>query len=75
MGQLGIVPAAGIPTIGYIFDDYDKVWQAVDGELGHFIAREIEKRGELVVLKGVHDIGFRHITSGRKFMTDPKVAR
>ncbi|HSV79670.1 MAG TPA: TRAP transporter substrate-binding protein [Ramlibacter sp.] len=68
----GVVPTAGMPTLGFIFDSYDKVWQAIDGELGQFIARDIEKRGELVVLKGVHDIGFRHITSSRRFMTDPK---
>jgi tripartite ATP-independent transporter DctP family solute receptor len=68
----GVVPAAGMPTLGFLFDGYDKVWQAIDGELGTYIAREVEKRGELVVLNGVHDIGFRHITSNRRFMTDPK---
>jgi len=68
----GVVPTAGIPTLGFIFDGYEKLWPAIDGELGQFIARDIEKRGELVVLKGVHDIGFRHITSARRFMTDPK---
>jgi len=68
----GIVPAAGTPTLGFLFDSHDKVWQAIDGELGTHIAKEVEKRGELVVLKGVHDIGFRHITSNRRFMTEPK---
>jgi tripartite ATP-independent transporter DctP family solute receptor len=68
----GVQPAAGMPTLGFLFDSYDKVWQAVDGELGTWIGKEVEKRGELVVLKGVQDIGFRHVTSNRRFMTEPK---
>lgn len=68
----GVVPTAGLPTLGFIFDGYEKVWPAIDGELGEFVAREVQKRGDLVVLKGVHDIGFRHITSSRRFMLDPK---
>lgn len=68
----GVVPAAGIPTLGFLFDSYEKVWQAIDGELGAYIAKDVEKRGELVVLNGVHDIGFRHITSNRRFMMEPK---
>lgn len=68
----GVAPVAGMPTLGFIFDGYDKLWQAVDGELGQFVAKDIEKRGELVVLNGVHDIGFRHITSGRRPIAEPK---
>jgi tripartite ATP-independent transporter DctP family solute receptor len=68
----GVVPAAGMPTLGFLFDSYDKLWQAIDGELGAYIGKEVEKRGELVVLKGVQDIGFRHITSNRRFMSEPK---
>jgi tripartite ATP-independent transporter DctP family solute receptor len=67
-----VVQSAGLPTLGFIFDGYDKVWQTIDGDLGNFSATTIEKRGELGVLKGVHDIGFRQVTSNRRFMTDPK---
>jgi tripartite ATP-independent transporter DctP family solute receptor len=67
-----VVPSAGLPTLGFVFDGYEKLWPAIDGELGTFVAREAEKRGELVVLKGVHDIGFRHVTSNRRFMLEPK---
>lgn len=67
-----ITPVAGMPTLGFVFDTYDKVWQAVDGELGTYIGKEVEKRGEIVVLNGVQDIGFRHVTSNKKFMMEPK---
>lgn len=63
---------AGMPTLGFIFENYDKVWQAIDGNLGKYVANEIGKRGELVVLDGVHDIGFRHVTSNARFFMDPK---
>jgi TRAP-type transport system periplasmic protein len=71
----GVVQSAGVPTLGFIFDGYDKLWSAIDGEVGSLIKGVIEKRGELIMLEGVHDIGFRHVTSNRKFMTDPKDLR
>lgn len=66
---------AGLPTLGFIFDGYDKIWPAIDGKLGDYVKNAVEKRGELFVLEGVHDIGFRHVTSNRGFFTTPESIR
>lgn len=68
----GLDRKAGMPTLGFIFADYEKVWNAIDGDLGRYIAQEIGRRNELVVLDGVMDIGFRQITSKGRFFADPK---
>jgi TRAP-type transport system periplasmic protein len=67
----GVTPEAGLPTLGFIFDGYDKLWTAIDGDLGIYINGEIEKPGDIVVLPGVHDVGFRQITSNKGFFLTP----
>jgi tripartite ATP-independent transporter DctP family solute receptor len=57
--------------LGFIFDDYDKIWPAIDGDLGKYVKSVVEKRGELYMFDGVHDIGFRHVTSNRGFFSEP----
>ncbi len=46
----GVVPAAGMPTLGFLFDSYEKAWAAVEGDLGNYIAREIQKKGEMLII-------------------------
>lgn len=67
-----ITPAAGLPTLGFIFESQEKIWPAIEGELGNYLADQINKRGEIVVLPGVHDLGMRHVTSNKHFMLEPK---
>jgi tripartite ATP-independent transporter DctP family solute receptor len=69
------VLAAGLPSLGFVFSSYDKLWHAIDGELGKFIAKAVERRGELVVFPGVMDVGFRQITSSKRTVADPKDLR
>jgi len=60
-----LVPAAAINAVGFAFRDYQTVWAAMDGELGAFIAAEIERVG-LHMMSRVWDNGFRQMTtSGR----------
>jgi TRAP-type transport system periplasmic protein len=66
------VLSAGMPSLGFIFDSYDKVWQAIDGGLGKYIAKIMEAKGDLVVFPGVMDVGFRQVTSSKRTMVDPK---
>ncbi|MBZ9603234.1 TRAP transporter substrate-binding protein [Phyllobacterium chamaecytisi] len=61
----------GLPTLGFVFDDYDTVWQTIDGKLGQYIAAKIAARGELVVIDAIHDIGFRHVTSNLGVFNEP----
>lgn len=67
-----VIPVAGLPTLGFVFDGYDKIWPAIDGDLGTFIAGEIQKRGELLVIAPCLDLGFRQLTSNKRPILDPK---
>jgi tripartite ATP-independent transporter DctP family solute receptor len=60
-----LVPAAAITGIGFAFSDYDAVWQALDGDLGAYVRKEIAK-SNLVAMEHIWDNGFRQITSSSK---------
>ncbi|HYZ22539.1 MAG TPA: TRAP transporter substrate-binding protein [Rhodopila sp.] len=57
-----LVPPASINGVGFAFRDYDTVWKAMDGKLGAYVRKEIDKRG-LVAMDKMWDNGFRQITS------------
>jgi TRAP-type transport system periplasmic protein len=57
-----LVPAASITGIGFAFPDYNKVWQALDGDLGVYVRAQILK-ANLVAMDRIWDNGFRQITS------------
>src|ERR1700730_2597213 len=40
-----LVPPASINGIGFVWENYSKVWPAMDGELGSYIRKQIEKAG------------------------------
>jgi len=65
-----LVAPASISGIGFAFPDYDKVWAAMDGDLGAYIREQIKKAG-LMVLDRIWDNGFRQITSSTKPITSP----
>src|ERR1700761_6371069 len=57
-----LIPTASLTGVGFAFTSYDKVWAALDGEVGKFIRGNIEKVG-LVPFEAMWDNGFRQITS------------
>ena len=65
-----LVPKAPINAIGFAFPSYDKVWAAMDGDLGEFIKGEIDKVG-LYLMRTVWDNGFRQITTSGKPVNGP----
>ena len=65
-----LVPAIGIVNTGFAFASYDQVWKAMDGELGAFVNKEIEKAGLLHVCK-FWDNGFRQLTSSTREIKSP----
>jgi tripartite ATP-independent transporter DctP family solute receptor len=65
-----LVPAASINGIGFAFADYDTVWKAMDGDLGGFVRKEIEK-ANLVVMDKIWDNGFRQTTSSTRPINGP----
>ena len=65
-----LVPKAAISGIGFAWSGYDKVWPAMDGELGAYVRAEIAKGG-LMAFNKMYDNGFRQITSSTKPITTP----
>ena len=65
-----LVAASGLPSVGFAFDSYDKVWAAMDGELGVTIRAAIAKSG-LVPMDRIWDNGFRQVTSSTKPIRTP----
>ena len=60
-----LVPKASINGIGFAWSGYDKVWPAMDGELGAYVRGEIAKSG-LFAFEKIYDNGFRQITSSTR---------
>src|SRR4051794_24973376 len=65
-----LVPNASITGIGFAWSGYDKVWPAMDGELGASVRAQIQKAG-LYAFEKQYDNGFRQITSSTKPINGP----
>lgn len=65
-----LVPAASINGVGFAWSGYDKVWPAMDGELGTHVRAQIAKAG-LVAQEQMWDNGYRQMTSSTKPITGP----
>ena len=65
-----LVPAASINGIGFAFPDYETVWKAMDGDLGAYVRKQINK-ANLVVMDKIWDNGFRQTTSSTKAINTP----
>jgi tripartite ATP-independent transporter DctP family solute receptor len=65
-----LIPTASLTGVGFTFTSYDKVWAAMDGEVGKFIRTNIEKVG-LVPFEAMWDNGFRQITSSTHPINSP----
>ena len=66
-----LIPTASLTGVGFAFTNYDKVWAAMDGEVGKFIRGNIEKVG-LIPFEVVWDNGFRQITSSTHPIKTPE---
>ena len=66
-----LVPSAPINAVGFAFPSYDKVWAAMDGDLGAFVGAQVEKVG-LHMMRNVWDNGFRQLTTGSKQVNVPE---
>ena len=64
------VPAASINGVGFAWEGYDKVWPAMDGDLGAHVRTEIGKAG-LHAFEHIWDNGFRQITSSTRPIATP----
>jgi tripartite ATP-independent transporter DctP family solute receptor len=66
-----LIPTASLTGVGFAFTSYDKVWAAMDGEVGKFIRGNVEKAG-LVPFEAMWDNGFRQITSSTHPIKTPE---
>lgn len=66
-----LVPAASINGVGFAWTGYDKVWPAMDGDLGAHVRRQIGRSG-LYAFDRMFDNGFRQITSSTKPIRTPE---
>lgn len=63
-------PVCGITGVGFAFPGYDKVWPAMDGDLGKMLRDVSEKIGLYCLDKG-WDHGFRQITTRTRPIATP----
>ena len=64
-------PLSSIYGIGYAFPNYDKVWAAMDGDLGKMIRDSVDKAG-LYGFEKIWDNGFRQISSSTHPIRTPE---
>ena len=65
-----VVPVGGINAVAFAFESYDKVWSAMDGDLGNYVRDQFGKVG-LHVMPKVLDNGYRNITASAKPIVTP----
>src|SRR4051794_31808088 len=65
-----VVPVGGINAVAFAFDSYDKVWAAMDGDLGGHVRAQFDKVG-LHVMPKMLDNGYRNITTSAKPINSP----
>ncbi len=67
-GQImsSILPAAAVSALGFAWENYGKIWPALDGELGAFVRAQIAAKTGLVAMDRMWDLGYREITTSTK---------
>ncbi|HXP97670.1 MAG TPA: TRAP transporter substrate-binding protein [Telmatospirillum sp.] len=65
-----VVPVGGINAVAFAFETYDRVWAAMDGDLGDHVRAAFAKVG-LYVFPKCLDNGYRNITSSAKPIVHP----
>ena len=65
-----LVPGAPVNGLGFMWSGYDKVWPAMDGELGAYVRAQIEKAG-LYAFEKIWENGFRQTTSSTRPIVTP----
>ncbi|GEO39097.1 ABC transporter substrate-binding protein [Skermanella aerolata] len=65
-----LIPSTSLTGLGFAFTSYDKVWAAMDGEVGNYIRQNIGK-ANLHAFDAVWDNGFRQITTSNRPIQTP----
>ena len=65
-----LVPQASISGVGFAWSGYDRVWPAMDGDLGAYVRAQIGKSG-LHAFDRIWENGFRQTTSSTRPIANP----
>ena len=60
------LPIAALPTVGFAFSGYERLWPAIDADLGRFIRTRMSEQLGLVAMETCWDFGFRQVTTSGK---------
>ena len=58
-----VLPVTAVDGMGFAFPSYDKIWPAMDGDLGKYVRNEIVTKTNLVPMDKMWDLGYRQITN------------
>ncbi|MBY3307587.1 TRAP transporter substrate-binding protein [Rhizobium laguerreae] len=61
-----VLPVTAINGMGFAFPNYDKVWEAVDGDLGNYVHGQIGAKTGLVAMSKMWDLGYRQVTNSAR---------
>lgn len=61
-----VLPVTAVDGMGFAFPSYDKIWSAMDGDLGKFVRNEIVTKTNLVPMDKMWDLGYRQITNSSR---------
>ncbi|SMH46673.1 TRAP transporter substrate-binding protein [Azospirillum agricola] len=65
-----LVPATALPGIGFAFKDTDAALGALDGDLGAYLRKQMEKVG-LIAMPRIWTSGYRQVTTSTKPIVTP----
>lgn len=65
-----LVPSASITGVGFAWKDESQIFQALDGDLGGFIKRELGK-SDLIAMDRCWDVSFKTMTSSTNPIKEP----
>lgn len=60
---------SALPRIGFAFNGYDRVWAALDGQVGVFLRQQIHERLGLIAMDRCWNFGFRQVTTSGRLVT------
>ena len=58
-----VLPVTAVDGMGFAFPDYDRIWAAMDGDLGAYVRTQISTKTNLVPMERMWDLGYRQITN------------
>jgi len=61
-----VLPVTAINGMGFAFSGYDKIWPAMDGDLGAYVRDQIAAKTQLVALDRMWDLGYRQVTNSAR---------